>query len=481
MTTLHLRIDESAGVPIHRQIYEGLRRAILEGVLRPGQQIPSTRSLAMQLAVSRQPVLSAYEQLLHEGYLGSRAGAGTFVGPTPPDELLWSVPPSGSGGRATMTGQSDRPSLQVRDEGGLGPFRISVPALDRFPHAVWAKLVARHAHTALHDHMAYGDPAGVAGLRAAIAEHLRTARAVTCEAGQVLVVSGSQAALRLAAAVLLQPGDRVAVEEPGYPGGRAALAEGGAEVVSVPMDEEGVSVASLQTYAGPVRAAYVTPSRHYPLGTLMSAGRRQALLEWASRADAWILEDDYDSEFRYADRPLGAIQGMDTRGRVIYIGTFSKALFPAIRVGYLVVPPSLWPRFVEAREAFDLFSPTLYQLALSDFLLEGHFSRHLRRMRVVYRNRRDALLDGLRRHCGRHLTVLNAGAGLHIAALLKGDVDDQDVVGRMKRRGLTATALSSCYAGPDRPNGLLLGFGGSTERRLLDATQALADVLKDGR
>jgi GntR family transcriptional regulator / MocR family aminotransferase len=248
-------------------------------------------------------------------------------------------------------------------------------------------------------------------------------------------------------------------------------------VVPVPVDQEGMSVASLRRRDERVRVAYVTPSHQYPLGTTMTAARRFALLDWAVRRGAWVLEDDYDSEYRYVSRPLGALQGMDADERVVYIGTFSKVLFPALRVGYLVVPPSLRQRFVDAREAFDLFSPTLYQLALTEFIREGHFARHLRRMRGVYLARRDALLTGLARHCGDRLTVHNADAGLHLAVLLSGGLDDQDVVRRMAGRGLTATALSTCYAGAARRSGLLLGFGGSTERHLLEATRVLAEVL----
>jgi GntR family transcriptional regulator/MocR family aminotransferase len=300
---------------------------------------------------------------------------------------------------------------------------------------------------------------------------------VRCDAEQVLIVSGSQAALRLAAVVLLAPADRVAIEEPSSPLARAALGAHAAELIPVPVDGEGISVAALQRRRTAVRAVYVTPSHQYPLGTSMTAARRLALLHWAHRQDAWLLEDDYDSEYRYVSRPLGALQGMDTHDRVIYIGTFSKVLFPSIRVGYLVVPPALRQRFVDAREAFDLFSPTLYQLALVEFLRQGHFAKHLRRMRGVYRSRRDALLAGLARHCGDHLTVLNADAGLHLAVLLGSAHDDVDIVGRMAGRGLTATALSTCYAGPSRRSGLLLGFGGSTERRLLEATRVLGQVL----
>jgi GntR family transcriptional regulator / MocR family aminotransferase len=477
MTTLHLLIDRSSGIPIHRQIYEGLRRAILDGVLRPGRRVPSTRALAVELAVSRLPVLTAYDQLLHEGYLHGRVGSGTFVSAALPDDLLHSPGPPAAA-HPSAARRIPRPPPRARDEGGLGPFRMNLPALDQFPHAVWARLVAQHAHALTHAQMAYGDPAGLVPLRVAIAEHLRAARAVRCEAEQVLIVSGSQAALRLASAVLLAPGDRVAVEEPGYPGARSALSAGGAEVVSVPVDEEGMRVASLPGRGGRVRAAYVTPSHQYPLGMSMTAARRFALLDWAFRQGAWVLEDDYDSEYRYVSRPLGALQGMDAHERVVYIGTFSKVLFPAVRVGYLVVPPSLWQRFVDTREALDLFPPTLYQVALAEFLRDGHFGRHLRRMRGVYLKRRDALLTGLARYCGDLLSVHNADAGLHVAVLLSAGVNDRDVVRRMAGRGLTATALSACYAGTARRAGLLLGFGGSTERRLLEATRVLGEVLR---
>ena len=328
-----------------------------------------------------------------------------------------------------------------------------------------------------HAEMAYGDPAGLVPLRVAIADHLRLARGVRCEAEQVFIVSGSQAALRLAATVLLGRGDRVAMEDPGYPGARAALVGIGSELAPVPVDEDGISVAALRQCGRRVRAVYVTPSHQYPLGMSLTPARRLELLDWAFRQNAWVLEDDYDSEYRYVSRPLGALQGMDPHERVVYIGTFSKVLFPALRVGYVVVPSSLWQRFVDARQALDLFSPTLYQLMLAEFLREGHFARHLRHMRGVYRPRRDALLAGLARYCGDRLTVHNADAGIHLAVRLSAGLDDRDVVRRMADRGLTATALSTCYAGSPRQGGLLLGFGGSTERRLLEATRALAEVL----
>jgi GntR family transcriptional regulator/MocR family aminotransferase len=477
----HLPIDRSASVPLHKQIYDGLRKAILDGLLRPGQRVPSTRALCSELSVSRLPVLTAYDQLLHEGYLEGRVGSGTFVSAALPDDALGSIPLARQGTRSAPARRVARSVPRPLDEGGLRPFRVSLAALDQFPHATWSRLVARHAHALTPRHMAYGDPAGVGALRVAIAEHLRTARAVRCEAEQVLIVSGSQAALRLCGTVLLGRGDRVAVEEPGYPGARAALAASGAELVTVPVDDEGLDIDTLGALGARVRAAYVTPSHQYPLGASMSAARRMAVLDWAERRNAWLLEDDYDSEYRYVSRPLGALQGMDPHGRVIYVGTFSKVLFPAVRVGYVVVPPSLWDVFIRAREALDLFSPTLYQLALVDFLREGHFARHLRRMRMLYLGRRNTLLDGLRRHAAAHLTVHNADAGLHVATLFRSRVDDVDVVKRMAARGLTATALSTCYAGSQRRSGLLLGFGGSDERRLAGATRTLGEVLNQAR
>jgi GntR family transcriptional regulator/MocR family aminotransferase len=247
----------------------------------------------------------------------------------------------------------------------------------------------------------------------------------------------------------------------------------------VPVDDDGIDVAALHALGKRVRAVYVTPSHQYPLGVSMTASRRLALLDWANRHSAWVLEDDYDSEYRYVSRPLGALQGMDTHGRVIYVGTFSKVMFPSLRVGYLIVPPSLLDDVHSAREAFDVFPSTLYQLALADFIREGHFARHLRRMRVLYEARRDALLNGLDRHCADYLTVHNADAGLHLATHLPDGTDDRAVLKRMAKHKLTAMALSTCYMTAPAHPGLLLGFGGFEERRIANATRVLGDVLRE--
>lgn len=358
------------------------------------------------------------------------------------------------------------------------PFQAGIPALDLFPMSAWTRLVTRHIHDETPERLSYSEPAGVVELRVAIAEHLRSARAVRCDPNQVLIVPGSQAALRLAAAALLEPGDRVAIEEPGYFGVHRALRAGGMEIVPVPVDDEGLDVDALDRRGERIRAVYVTPSHQYPLGATMSAARRFALLDWAARQQAWILEDDYDSEFRYVSRPVGALQGIDARERVIYIGTFSKALCPAVRLGYVVVPSSLWAQFLEARVAFDFFTPTLYQRALAEFLRAGHFARHLRRMRGAYLERRDALLGGLAQHCG-NLRVHNSDAGLHVTVLLSEGFSDQDVVARLNGRGVAALPLSASYIGSTRRQGLLLGFGCVAPQHLFEATRVLGEVLRE--
>ena len=471
----HLPVRRGHPDPLHKQIYDGMRRAILDGLLRPGQRIPSTRELAHDLGVSRLSVLTAFDQLRHEGYIAGRTGSGTFVSDALPDERLQA---SSASSPPRPRGKTQTPiAALAADPWVMRPFRINVPALDKFPHTAWSRIVARRAHAIKPKQMGYTHPAGLLELREAIAEHLRTARAVRCEAAQVLIVSGSQLALQLCARVLFGRGDVVAMEEPGYPGAHAAFEAAGVDLAPVKVDDEGIDVTALGAIGWRVRAAYVTPSHQYPLGTSMSAARRLALLDWAARRDAWLIEDDYDSEYRYVSRPLGALQGMSATGRVVYIGTFSKVLFPALRVGYVVVPPALWDAFVEARDAFDICSPTLTQLALADFIKEGHFARHIRRMRLVYEQRRDALLKGLAAHCGALLTVHNADAGLQIAAFLPPGVSDADVLARMEERSLMATRLSTSYLGSKRRQGLLLGFGGWDERRIAAASRTLGEVL----
>jgi GntR family transcriptional regulator/MocR family aminotransferase len=420
----------------------------------------------------------AYEQLLHEGYIDGKVGSGTYVTASIPDDLANPLLERGTAKTSRPAASPPRLSGASAPE-PLGPFRVSLPALDLFPDKIWSRLVYRHAKRLPVELMAYGDSAGYLPLREAIAQYLRVARAVRCEASQILITSGSQMALQLCAMALLKPGDAVCVEEPGYPGARDALRSSGATLVPISVDDEGIDVGAIAARGGRVRVAYVTPSHQYPLGILMTASRRFELLDWAQRNQGWILEDDYDSEFRYVSRPIGSLQGMDTASRVIYIGTFSKILFPSLRMGYVVVPAVLSSAFVQLRETLDIFSPVLYQLALTDFLLEGHFARHLRRMRAAYLSRRNSLVDGLREHVGSALDLYNTDAGLHLSAFLPKVIDDREVVRRAAQRGIASTALSTCYAGKAPRSGLVLGFGGASERRITHAARALGGVIRE--
>lgn len=471
-----------AGRPLYAQIYDGYRKAILEGRLRAGQRIPSTRALARELGISRLPVLTAFEQLLHEGYLEGRTGSGTFVASSIQDmrdaTALAKAPPSRrSISRRRAAVPAATPARVVASKPMLGAFRVSLPALDHFPKVIWARLVTRHARAMSIEQMAYGDPAGYLPLRHAVADYLRTARAVACDASQVLIVSGSQMALHLCARVLLKPGDTLYFEDPGYPGARAALSATGATVQSVPVDGDGLVVQAMRRVKSKARAVYVTPSHQYPLGVSMNVSRRLELLAWARRHDAWIIEDDYDSDYRYSSRPLGALQGMNGAEQVIYTGTFSKVLFPAMRIGYVVAPASLVEKFVAQRLTLDLFPQTLDQLVLTDFLCEGHFARHVRRMRAIYQARRDTLVREIGKHLGDVLTIVNADAGMHLTARLPKGFDDVEVVRLARVRGISAIALSTCHSANTRDPGLVLGFGGVPEKEIVPGVRILSEVL----
>ena len=478
---VYFPFDPRAATPYYQQIYQGIRSAILEGRLVRGQRLPSTRTLANELGVSRLPVLNAYDQLLHEGYLAGRVGAGTYVASSvEQSEGAWT---SRLGSQRSRTSAGRHIAAVAACEADaspkLGAFRVGLPALDQFPHKAWSRLVSRNARTLPIELMAYGQPGGHLPLRAAIAEYVRAARAVRCETGQVLMVGGSQMALRLCASVLLTSNDVVCVENPGYPGAWSALTATGAVLRGIPVDDGGVSVRALRASRSQPRVLYVTPSHQYPLGVAMTASRRLELLDWARRHDAWIIEDDYDSEYRFTSRPLGALQGIDRSERVIYVGTFSKVLFPALRVGYLIVPERLRERFLQHRDALDLFSPTLYQAALSDFISQGHFARHVRRMRVTYHKRRDALVDSIQRVLGHRLQIVNADAGMHLCAWLQPRMDDVAVAKRAAERGLSPIALSTCFAGSESQSGLVLGFGGSNEAAIARAVGVLSEVIDE--
>ena len=481
-----IAIDRSAAKPLYQQICDAYRDAIAEGRLRGSQRLPSTRTLAAALEVSRIPVLNAFDQLLAEGYFESRVGSGTFVSSTLPDDAgSLRRPAARPGARRPGTRSiARRPAALLRASPepepwlkGFGAFRMSEPALDHFPFRIWSRLVARHSRGIRPDALNYGSPMGALPFRQALAAYLRTARAVRCEAEQIMVVSGSQQALEITARVLLDPRQPVWVEEPGYAGARDALAMAGARLVPVPVDHEGLDVAAGIKMCRRARAALVTPSHQYPLGATMSASRRLQLLDWAQATGSWIIEDDYDSEYRYESQPIAALQGLDRDARVVYVGTFSKVLFPALRVGYLVIPTDLVDRFSAVREAMDICPPALNPAVLADFIVEGHFARHLRRTSLLYRERRGVLVESLRRSLGDRLQVVGAEAGIHLVALCDRP-GDRSISLRAAGEGLWAMPLSTCYLGAPLRHGLVLGYGGTSVAEIPKAVQRLRRAMR---
>jgi GntR family transcriptional regulator / MocR family aminotransferase len=479
---LLIRLDPEGESPLYRQLYTALRDSILEGRLAGGTPLPSSRLLAGELGVSRNTVVLAFDQLAAEGYLEGTARSGTRV--------ARSFPCPGSAGARTERSRPGLDGLSARgraiasvaspalSRGGSAPrpFRAGVPGLDEFPRALWSRLTSRRWRRP--PVLGYGDVSGYTPLRQAIAEYVRAGRGARCVANQVIVVNGSQQGLDLAARVLLDPDDRVWMEEPGYPGARSALMAAGARLVPVPVDAEGLVVDRGRALAPGARMAYVSPSHQFPLGVTMSASRRLDLLRWAAEAGAWVVEDDYDSEFRYDTRPLACLQGMDEEDRVIYVGTFSKTMFPALRLGYLIVPEPLVDAFRAARAAADRHSPTMEQAVLADFIGDGHYARHVRRMRRIYSERQDVLIEAIRKHLAGVLDARLSAAGMHLVAWLPEGMDDEAVSARALAAGVEASALSR-YA-VDRLNrgGLLLGWAGYQPDDLRGAVSLLAAALR---
>jgi GntR family transcriptional regulator/MocR family aminotransferase len=482
-----IALDRRGRIPYYRQLYEWFRQAIIAGQLRPGQRVPSTRNLAAELKVSRIPVFSAYEQLLGEGYFETFVGAGTCVAKSIPDHAL--RPAVSSGLRASRRFSSNKvprrvarrvASMSVPPQtwtNNLVPFRVSLPALDQFPLGLWSKLVNRVLRNQTRQLMAYGDAMGHWPLREAIAEYLGAVRAVRCEPSQILITTGSQQGLQLTAQVLLDSGACVWFEDPGYPGARQALRIAGASMAPVPVDQEGLDVSEGIRGEPKAKAVYITPSHQYPLGMTMSASRRMLLLNWAAHHGAWIIEDDYDSEFRFGAHPIPSLQSLDTNDRVIYVGTFSKVMFPALRLGYVVVPPDLVQAFSSMRDATDQFSATLYQATMTAFIREGHFARHIRKMRMLYMERRTALVKAIQDHLGDKLTVIGSEAGMHLVALLAKGISDIAVSKRATAAGLSVMPLASCYASRTARPGLILGYGGTDVRQIRDGVRKLANLI----
>jgi GntR family transcriptional regulator/MocR family aminotransferase len=479
-----LALDRSAAASLQDQIVGYFRDAVLSGRLKGGARVPSSRVLAADHDIARITVVEAYDRLVAEGFLTSRPGSGLFVAATEVEPKVRLVAGTSRRQRKRMPElrRNDQVFLVPERPLGLLPLSPGVPALDRFPWRDWARITARLLRERPAHAMGYDDPRGDCGLRQAIAEYLGQARGIACTADQVIVVAGSQQGIDLTARVVAAPGAEAWVEDPGYPAARAALASAGLGIVPVPVGAEGLDAAKGAATAPRARLVLVSPSHQYPLGATMSLRRRLALLDWAERADAWILEDDYDGEYRYGGRPLAPLHTLDRGNRVLYLGTFSKVLAPGLRLGYLVVPEAAIAHFAQLKATTDRHAPGLDQRIVARFLAEGRLAAHLRRMRVLYAGRRAALVQALRREADDFLAVDDdAEAGLNLVARLKLRADDVAASRHALERQVHAAALSPYYVGRPRERGFVLGFAGTPEDRIAPAVRILAAAIADQR
>lgn len=484
---LAITLNRNSELPLHRQLAEKLRRAILEGRLKPEQKLPSSRALAQSLGISRATVTQSYDQLFSEGYLETRHGSGTYVCFQLPDAWLQPEPvtpiPRSQLGAMSLSRYGnkllDAEPLEVSEPQQTLSFRFGSPAVEESLVDLWRRLLSRHCDrsSALWNYAS--DAAGHPPLRQAIADYLGRSRAVQCDAEQIIIVNGSQQALDLIARLTIDPGDWVAVEDPGYLSARHCFWGQGASLCPISVDAEGLDVEALSQRDQRFKLCYVTPSHQFPTGAVLSLPRRLSLLTWAQQTGTLILEDDYDSEFRYGERPIPALQGLDQSNSVIYIGTFSKILFPSLRVGYLVVPPALISVVSRAKWLCDRQSPLLEQYALTDFIVEGHLERHIRRMRHRYDQRRQILIQALCHYLGSHVTILGENAGIHLMIRIDTDLPDEVVIQRAGVKGVGLIGAEGYYLTTPKTGEFILGYAQLEECQIEQGIQQLAQVLQD--
>lgn len=464
-------------------VFDRLRQGILAGTLPAGARLPPTRALADELGVARQTVVLAYERLASEGYVRARTGSGTYVAPDLPDAAPTpAVPPPTAASSLSKRGQrlAAVPISAAPRQNGLGTLLAGgIPAPDLFPKDAWSRCAARVLKSLPSELTGYPSAQGLPDLRIQIAAHLAATRGLLADPANIVVTAGTQQALRIAADLLLDPGDTAWVEDPGYIAGRGALLAAGATPVPVISDTEGLDVAAGIQRAPDARLALVAPSHATPLGGALPIARRLALLDWAARANAWILEDDCDSEFRWTGHPLPPLATLDRAGRVIYCGTFSKTLAPALRLGFAVVPPPLIAAFVRAAALMNRGTDTLNQATLAEFMRQGLLAPHIRRMRTEYARRRDALLAALARHAPS-IRPIDAPGGLHMVGRLPDGTDEAATVVACRARGLAVSPLAGYYAGPPRMTGLIMGFAGTPAALAADTARRLEAALRGG-
>jgi GntR family transcriptional regulator / MocR family aminotransferase len=472
------------GQEMWRWLYTELRSAIIDGRLKFGARLPSTRNLAAQYGLARGTVVAAFQQLRAEGYISSEVSAGTFVLPAPGWETISPKKQRSSRqvvSKATIAKRSQnllKTTFILPASHSIGKaFRCYEPAIDLFPVELWARIAARVYRKAPRSLYGQGDAGGYPPLRRAIAEYVGHSRGVRCSAEQVIVTSGAQQALHLLGRVLLDPGDEVWMEDPGYPGASQGFQSAGANVIPIPVDKDGIDVARGITSSPAARMVYVTPANQFPLGTVMSAERRVELLTWAVSAAAWIIEDEYDAEYRYSGKPIASLHSLDRSGSVIYVGTFTKMLFNALRIGFIIVPEHLVETFRIARSFMDRHAPTLDQAVLTEFINEGHFGHHVRKMRQVYSDRSQLLVQEANRRLSGLLDVEHAQSGMCTVAWIKTRVTEMVLTRRAEHLGLEVRPISSFVSKYEQKPALMLGFAGCNESEIERGVSVLEAIL----
>lgn len=491
-----IELDRRQG--LSRQLYQALRLRVLDGRLASGTRLPASRDLAAALGVSRNSVVRAYDQLFAEGFIEGRVGDGTYVAQLPQTALPAKTPgkkkpaalstnwldlpvvPSAKATRSAALGRVEKNHLALPPSGPPRAFRVGVPAFDLFPFEVWAKLNAAFWRKPDLQQLCYGDPAGDERLRGLIAAYLRSSRGMQCTAEQIVITSGAQQGISLCAQLLVEPGDGVAIENPGYRAAGHAFAVAGAQLHGVAVDSEGIDCAELAGLSD-CRLAYVTPSHQYPTGVVMSLARRLELLAWAERNQGWIVEDDYDGEYRYSGAPLAPLAALDRQGRVLYVGTFGKVAFPALRLGYLVLPPGLVQAFSQRRAVDVRHSEVSTQAVMAEFMAAGQFQRHIRRMRRAALSRRNTLLAGWPQGIPGVGSLPSVAAGLHLTVAVDSQARERELVEQACSVDIEINALSSYWlpdssTPPDLRAGLVLGFAAVPEAAISAALGRLEKV-----
>jgi GntR family transcriptional regulator/MocR family aminotransferase len=460
-------------------LYEELRLAILESRLGPGTRLPASRDFAGQYGLSRGTVVSVLERLQAEGYVSCRVGFGTWVNHVeapPPTRQTTSTPPAYIR-RVISAYKRPKPFVDLAFTEGIRPFRVGNPATTEFPSELWGRMAADRARNFRSWLRTEDDGRGYRPLRDAIAEYLRASRGVRCSSEQIIMVSGIQQALDLLSRLLLKQNDPVWIEDPGYFGATVAFGNAGARIIAVPVDDEGLSVSAGTKICPHARGVYVTPGHQFPLGVTMSLKRRMAVLNWASRTGAFVIEDDYDSEYRFAGQPVPALQSLDNHSNVIFIGSFSKTMFPSLRQGYVVLPPSLVDYFLSFRYRTDFWNSTLDQAVLCDFIVDGHLARHLRRMRNLYASRLAALIEGGKQHLGGLLELSNVRAGLYTIGFLKNGMTSRQAETLAAAQGIEVLAADRYTLRRPDPKALVLGFAAYNETEIGQGLVRLAKAL----